>query len=73
MLETALFLLGGLLLVFPAVLDAAVRPLTGVTIDVFIPGLTSVGIRMGLNVPLGLIAFATGALVQRARGDALAR
>jgi TRAP transporter 4TM/12TM fusion protein len=66
-LETALFLLGGLLFVFPAVLDPILRPLLGVPIDSFIPGLSSLGLRMGLNVPLGLVAFVAGALIQRAR------
>jgi TRAP-type uncharacterized transport system fused permease subunit len=66
-IESALFLAGGLLFVFPSVLDAVVRPLTGIALDAFLPGLSDLGIRMGPNVPLGLAAFVAAALLQRTR------
>jgi TRAP-type uncharacterized transport system fused permease subunit len=67
MMESALFILGGLLLVFPSVVGAIIRPLTGITIDTFVPGLEDAGFRIGFNVLLGLVAFAAGVMIQRAR------
>jgi TRAP-type uncharacterized transport system fused permease subunit len=65
--ESALFALGGLLLVFPSVIGAIVKPLTGLAIDAFVPGLDDAGVRIGFNVFLGLAAFAAGVMIQRAR------
>jgi TRAP transporter 4TM/12TM fusion protein len=65
--ETALFALAGLFLVFPAILDAILKPLLGVDIAAFVPGLSDIGPRIGYNVFLGLIAFAIAAGLQRAR------
>jgi TRAP transporter 4TM/12TM fusion protein len=67
LLETTLFVIGGLFLVFPAVLGAIVTPLTGFDISAFIPGLSDSGIRIGYNVLLGLIVFAVATAIQRAR------
>jgi TRAP-type uncharacterized transport system fused permease subunit len=66
-LETVLFAFAGVLLVFPAVLDAIVRPLTGLDIATFVPGLSDVGLRVGWNVVVGLLVFALVSGVQRAR------
>ena len=66
-LETALFLIGGLFLVFPAILSVLLKPLTGVDIGAFMPGLSDVGIRIGYNVLLGLVTFAAAVFLQRAR------
>jgi TRAP-type uncharacterized transport system fused permease subunit len=66
-IETVLFAAGGVLLVFPSVVGAIVTPLTGVAIDTFVPGLDATGLRIGINVLLGLLAFASGVMIQRAR------
>jgi TRAP transporter 4TM/12TM fusion protein len=66
-LETALFALAGLFLVFPAVLSAILRPLLGVDIGAFVPGLSDLGLRVGYNVLLGLAVFAMAWGMQRAR------
>jgi TRAP transporter 4TM/12TM fusion protein len=69
-LETALFAVGGLFLVFPAILGAILRPLTGFDVGAFIPGLSEMGVRVGYNVVLGLVLFAATAAIQRARTSA---
>jgi TRAP transporter 4TM/12TM fusion protein len=66
-LETALFAIAGLFLVFPAILGAILRPLLGVDVGVFVPGLSDLGLRIGYNVFLGLLVFALAAGLQRAR------
>jgi TRAP-type uncharacterized transport system fused permease subunit len=66
-LETTLFAAGGLLLVFPSIIGTIVTPLTGIKFEAFVPGLNDLGIRIGFNVFLGLITFAAGAMIQRAR------
>jgi TRAP-type uncharacterized transport system fused permease subunit len=65
--ETALFAVGGLFLVFPAILGAILMPLTGFDVSAFVPGLSDYGVRLGYNVFLGLIVFAAAAAIQRAR------
>ncbi len=65
--ETMLFALGGILLVFPAIISVIVKPLLGVDINAFVPGLSALGVRVGYNVALGLMVFAAGYLIQRAR------
>ena len=66
-LETALFAVAGLFLVFPAILGAILRPLLGVDVGAFVPGLSDLGVRLGYNVFLGLMIFAAAAAIQRAR------
>jgi hypothetical protein len=66
-LETALFALSGILLVFPAIISVIVQPLLGIDINAFVPGLSAFGVRLGYNVLLGLLVFAAGFLIQRAR------
>jgi TRAP-type uncharacterized transport system fused permease subunit len=66
-LETALFLVSGLFLVFPAILGAVVQPLLGVDVGAFVPGLSALGWRVGYNVFLGLGVFAAAWAIQRAR------
>jgi len=66
-LETALFAVGGVLVLFPSVIGAIIRPLTGIAIDTFVPGLEDAGVRIGFNVLLGLLAFVAAAMLQRAR------
>jgi TRAP-type uncharacterized transport system fused permease subunit len=66
-LETVLFTVAGLLLVFPAVLSPSIRFLTGFAIEGFVPGLSDMGVRIGFNVLLGLIFLVVGVLMQRAR------
>ena len=66
-LETALFAVGGLFLVFPAILGAILKPLTGFDVGAFVPGLADVGVRVGYNVLLGLAVFAAAAAIQRVR------
>jgi TRAP transporter 4TM/12TM fusion protein len=65
--ETALFALGGLFLVFPAILGAILRPLTGFDVGAFIPVLSEMGVRIGYNVILGFVLFAVTATIQRSR------
>ena len=67
MLETALFWLAGLLLVFPAIISVIVKPLTGMDINAFVPGFSAMGLRLGYNVVLGLATLAAAVGVQRAR------
>jgi TRAP-type uncharacterized transport system fused permease subunit len=66
-IETTLLALAGLFLVFPALLSAIVQPLLGLDITAFVPGLSDLGLRIGYNVLLGLIAFAVAWGIQRAR------
>lgn len=66
-LETALFLIGGLFLVFPALLGAAIEPVLGLDVGAFVPGLSTIGWRVGYNVVLGLIVFSATWVMQRAR------
>jgi TRAP transporter 4TM/12TM fusion protein len=66
-LETALFTIGGLFLVFPAILGVILQPLLGIDVGAYIPGLSDVGLRIGYNVVLGVIAFAAAVVMQRAR------
>ena len=65
--ETILFALGGLFLVFPAVLAVVLRPLTNIDIGAYVPGLSDMGLRVGYNVILGLILSAVAITIQRAR------
>jgi TRAP transporter 4TM/12TM fusion protein len=69
-LETALFAIAGLFLVFPAILGAILRPLLGVDVGAFVPGLSDLGLRIGYNVFLGLLVFALAAGLQRTRRTA---
>jgi TRAP transporter 4TM/12TM fusion protein len=66
-LDTALFLIAGLFLTFPALLGAAIEPLLGIDVGGFVPGLSGIGWRVGYNVFLGLIVFAAAWAMQRAR------
>jgi TRAP-type uncharacterized transport system fused permease subunit len=66
-METALFAVAGLFLVFPAILSAVLRPLLGIDIGAFVPGLSDLGLRVGYNVFLGLLVFAVAAALQRGR------
>jgi TRAP transporter 4TM/12TM fusion protein len=65
--ETALFAIGGLFLVFPAILGAILKPLVGIDVGAFVPGLSDLGVRLGYNVFLGLLVFAAAAAMQRVR------
>jgi len=65
--ETVLFALSGLLLVFPAIISVLVKPLLGIDINTFVPGLSELGLRLGYNVVLGSLIFALGFVIQRAR------
>jgi TRAP-type uncharacterized transport system fused permease subunit len=65
--ETALFGVGGLFLVFPAILGTILKPLLGVDIGAFVPGLSGLGVRLGYNVLLGVAVFALAAAMQRMR------
>jgi TRAP transporter 4TM/12TM fusion protein len=68
--ESAGFLIAGLLLVFPSLIAALVRPLTGLDIEAFVPGLSDIGLRLGYNVFLGLILAVVVATMQRMRPQA---
>jgi len=62
-----LLAIGGLLLVFPALVGAIVQPLTGLDVGAFMPGLSGLGVRVGYNVLLGACVLAAVAMLQRAR------
>lgn len=66
-LETVVFAIGGLFLVFPAILGAILKPLTGFDVGAFVPGLSGIGIRVGYNVLFGLAALVLAVLLQRTR------
>jgi len=65
--ETALFTVGGLFLVFPAILGVILKPLLGIDVGAFVPGLSGLGLRVGYNVLLGLAVFVAAAAMQRMR------
>jgi TRAP transporter 4TM/12TM fusion protein len=67
LVETLLFVLAGLFLVFPAVLGAFIQPVLGFDVDAFIPGISAIGWRVGWNVVLGLVVFAAAWAIQLAR------
>jgi TRAP transporter 4TM/12TM fusion protein len=71
-LETVLFAIAGLFLVFPAVLSPTINFFTGLRIEGFVPGLSGMGLRIGFNVLLGLIFLVAGIVIQRARPAAAA-
>lgn len=64
-LESGLFLLAGLLLVFPSMLNAAILPLTGQNLETYIGPLQSLGIRMAISVPIGIAIGAATLAMQR--------
>jgi TRAP transporter 4TM/12TM fusion protein len=66
-IESVLFGFAGVFLVFPAIISVIARPILGVDINAFVPGLSDVGLRIGYNVVLGLLLFALGLVIQRAR------
>jgi TRAP-type uncharacterized transport system fused permease subunit len=66
-LESTLFAIAGLFLVFPAVLGAILGPLVGVDVGTYIPGLSDIGLRLGYNVLFGIAVFAMAATIQRSR------
>lgn len=69
-LETALFTVGGLFLVLPTALDSMLRPLLGFDVGANLPGLSEVGLHIGYNIPLGLLAFAAAVGLQAVRKPA---
>ncbi len=66
-LETALFGLGGLILIFPSVLVSVTKPLLGLDLETQLPGLSSIGVHLALHVVIGLALAIAGYLMQRAR------
>jgi TRAP-type uncharacterized transport system fused permease subunit len=70
--ETALFTVAGLLLVFPAMIGAVLKPLTGLDVEAYLPLLGGLGIHVGFNVVLGALMGAAAIMMQRARPTALA-
>jgi TRAP transporter 4TM/12TM fusion protein len=65
--ETALFAIAGLLFVFPSIINAVVRPLTGLDIEANLPGLPGLGVHLGFNNVLGALVAATAVMLQQAR------
>jgi TRAP transporter 4TM/12TM fusion protein len=64
-LETGLFLVAGLLLVFPSMLNAVVLPLTGFNLETYIGPLHNLGMRMAISVPIGIVIGAAALAMQR--------
>ncbi len=71
-LETGLFSMAGLLFVFPAVIGAALKPLTGLDVEAYLPLLGSLGLHVGFNVILGALLGTAAIMMQRQRPAALA-
>jgi len=67
LLETIGLIVAGLLLMFPSLIGAIVKPLTGLDVETFVPGLNGAGIHLGYNVLLGVLIGAVVAMAQRAR------
>jgi TRAP transporter 4TM/12TM fusion protein len=68
--EGVLFSAAGLMFVFPSLLNAIVKPLSGIDIDHGIGWLSAFGVRMGVSVPMGIALGAAGLMLQRMRrGD----
>jgi TRAP-type uncharacterized transport system fused permease subunit len=65
--ETALFIAAGLLLVFPAMISAMLKPLTGLDVEAYLPLLGGLGVHVGFNVILGALLGAAAIMMQRAR------
>jgi TRAP-type uncharacterized transport system fused permease subunit len=65
--ETALFIAAGLLFVFPAMISAVLKPLTGLDIESYLPLLGGLGLHVGFNVILGALLGAAAIMMQRAR------
>ncbi len=65
--ETSLFIAAGLLFVFPAMISAVVRPLTGLDVEAYLPLLGGLGLHVGFNVILGALLGAAAIMMQRAR------
>ncbi len=66
-LESVLFTTAGLLLIFPSMLNAVVRPLTGFDMEGYIAPLQTLDLRVAVTVPIGLVLGGGLLLVQRAR------
>jgi TRAP transporter 4TM/12TM fusion protein len=66
-IESLLFGLAGLLFVFPSMLNAILKPLSGIDIDHPIGVLSSVGLKTGINVVIGLVLAAALITVQKLR------
>ena len=66
-IEGGLFLIAGLFFIFPSLLNAAVKPLTGFDIDHPIGWLQAFGPRIGVSVPLGLAVGGFALLMQSLR------
>jgi TRAP transporter 4TM/12TM fusion protein len=64
-LDSGLQTLAGLCLVFPILIGAITRPLIGFDIEALTPGLSSIGVRMGYNVLIGLALCALAWTLQR--------
>jgi TRAP transporter 4TM/12TM fusion protein len=65
--ETVMFAVAGLLFVFPSLLSAILQPLAGFDINHPIAVLKSIGVTMGINVPLGLALAGLTILIQKLR------
>jgi TRAP transporter 4TM/12TM fusion protein len=69
-LETALFGLAGILFVFPSVITATLKPITGLDLDAYVPLLPGLGLHLGFNVLFGVATAAAAMLLQRGRAVA---
>ena len=65
--ETALFVASGLLFVFPSMIGAVLKPLTGLDVEAYLPLLGGLGIHVGFNVVFGALLGAAAIMMQRAR------
>jgi TRAP-type uncharacterized transport system fused permease subunit len=71
-IEAILFTLAGFLFGMPRLINAVIAPLGGFNIEAYIPGLEGLGMRIGMNVVLGLAIGVGACLMQRARRRAAA-
>lgn len=67
-LEAGLFALAGIFFVMPRLINAATL-LAGLDIEAYLPGLSGMGLRIGVNVVLGLAVAAFAVALQRRRPD----
>jgi TRAP transporter 4TM/12TM fusion protein len=65
--EMALFVVAGVLFVFPSIIGAVLKPLTGLDVEAYLPLLGSLGIHVGFNVVLGALLGIATIIMQRVR------
>jgi TRAP transporter 4TM/12TM fusion protein len=68
-IENILFAISGMLLIMPQLFTSLLSPVIGLNLDMPLPGLDQVGIRLGLNVIVALIVSAAAIVLHRMRTE----